>query len=226
VSATVSAAAVEAGLARVRRRIASTGVAPDAVTVVAVTKGFGVDAVEAAIAAGVVDVGENRAQELVRKATASSAEVAAARWHYLGAVQRNKVAALSPHVALWQGVDRTAAGEEIARRQPGGHVLVQVNVDGAPGRNGCAIDDAPSLVESLRALGLAVDGLMAVASPDVERARKQFADLAHLRADFGLAHLSIGMSDDLEVAVEAGSTMVRVGRALFGARPEPREMRR
>jgi PLP dependent protein len=103
---------------------------------------------------------------------------------------------------------------------------VQVNVDRDPHRNGCLIEDAPALVAALGARELAVDGVMAVASPDLERARMQYAALARLRADLGLQHLSIGMSDDLEVAVEAGSTMVRIGRALFGARPERPEMRR
>jgi pyridoxal phosphate enzyme (YggS family) len=226
-TAPAPAATVSERLAGVRRRIAAAGRDPGTVTVVAVTKGFGPDAVRAALDAGVADIGENYAQELLAKATeVTGAGAAAARWHFLGAVQRNKVAALAPHVALWQGVDRTAAGEEIARRAPGAHVLVQVNVDGGPGRNGCTVAAAPALVAALRRLDLAVDGLMAVASPDSDSARRQFRELTALRADLGLTELSMGMTADLEAAVEAGATMVRIGRALFGARPEPQEMRR
>ena len=216
-------AGVSERLAAVRERIASAGGDPQSVTIVAVSKGFGAHAVKEAIAAGLADVGENYAQELVAKAGELGD---AARWHYRGAVQRNKVPALAPHVALWQGVDRVAAAEEIARRAPGAHVLVQVNVDGGPGRNGCAPTDVTGLMTAARALDLAVDGLMAVASPDLDAARRQFRELARMRADLGLRELSIGMTDDLEVAVEEGSTMVRIGRALFGARPERQEMRR
>lgn len=216
-------AGVSERLAVVRERIASAGGDPENISIVGVTKGFGADAVKEAIAAGLTDVGENYAQELVTKA----GEIGdAVRWHYLGAVQRNKVAALAPHVALWQGVDRDAAADEIARRAPGAAVLVQVNVDGEPGRNGCAPADVAGLVERTHALGLPVDGLMAVASPDLYTARRQFRELALMRADLGLRELSIGMTGDLEVAVEEGSTMVRIGRALFGARPERPEMRR
>jgi len=216
-------AGVSERLAAVRERIASAGGDPEKVMVVGVTKGFGADAVKEAVAAGLTDVGENYAQELVTKAGELGDAV---RWHYLGAVQRNKVAALAPHVALWQGLDRVAAVEEIARRAPGAHVLVQVNVDRRAGRNGCAPADAGNVVATARARDLVVDGLMAVASPDLDAARRQFRELALMRADLGLRELSIGMTDDLEVAVEEGSTMVRIGRALFGARPERREMRR
>ena len=216
-------AGVSEGLAAVRERIASAGGDPDKVTIVAATKGLGADAVKEAVAAGVTDVGDNYAQELVTKARELGDAV---RWHYLGAVQRNKVVALAPYVALWQGVDRIAAAEEIARRAPGAHVLVQVNVDGAPGRNGCAPTDVADVVTTAQALDVVVDGLMAVASPDPDAARRQFRELARMRADLGLRELSIGMTDDLEIAVEEGSTMVRIGRALFGARPERREMRR
>lgn len=211
-------------VAEVRRRIAAAGGDPERVTIVAVTKGFDATSVREALAAGLADVGENYAQELVAKA--GDVHDPQVRWHFLGAVQRNKVAALAPYVALWQGVDRVTAGEEIARRAPGGRVLVQVDVDGGPGRNGCAPGDVDQLVTALRRLDLTVEGLMAVASPDIAVARRQFAEVARLRADLGLRELSMGMSGDLEAAVEAGSTMVRIGRALFGARPERREVRR
>src|SRR4051794_28362311 len=122
----VTAAAVAERLAEVRARIEQAGGDPERVTVVAVTKDFGPDVVEAAVANNLFDCGENRADQLVTKAEAC----ASVRWHYLGNVQRNKVPRLAPHVALWQAVDRVAAGEEIAKRAPGAHVLVQVNVSG------------------------------------------------------------------------------------------------
>jgi PLP dependent protein len=209
--------AVAERVAQVRRRITDAGGDPARVTIVAVTKGFGAEAVDAAAGAGLVDVGENYAQELLAKAGQVESNV---RWHFLGAVQRNKVPRLAPHVAVWQGVDRLEAGEEIARRSPGATVLVQVNIDGAPQRNGCPAGDVHSLVRDLQRLDLDVAGLMAVATAgDEELATRQFAAMAAMREELGLRELSIGMTDDLEVAIRAGSTMVRIGRALFGERP-------
>ena len=209
-------------LARVGERIAAAGGDPDAVAVVAVTKGFGIEAVQAAARAGLVDIGENYAAELAAKATAARALGLEARWHFLGRVQRNKVRQIASDVSLWQGVDRLAAGGEIARRAPGAAVLVQVDVTGRPGRNGCGWDDAPALADGLRALGLEVRGLMAVGpGGDPESARPGFRRLAALAAALGLPDVSMGMSDDLEVAVAEGATMVRLGTALFGPRPQP-----
>lgn len=214
---------VTAAVADVRRRIASTGRAPGEVRVVAVTKGFGVEAVTAAVAAGLADCGENFAQSLLEKAGAAPPEV---RWHFLGPVQRNKVKGLAPLVHLWHGVDRLAAGEAIARRAPGAAVLVQVNLTGDPARPGTAWAEAPALVDGLRSLELDVLGLMGVAAPDRVEARGQFRRLAALAGDLGLTELSMGMSGDLEVAVEEGATLVRVGTALFGARPGGPQVRR
>ena len=216
-------------LAAVRARIAAAGRAPGEVAVVAVTKGFGTEAVDAAAAAGIGDVGENYAQELSAKAGAVPTDDRL-RWHFLGHVQRNKVKSIAPVVHLWQGVDRVAAGEEIARRAPGARVLVQVRIDDGgdgQGRNGCEPHQVPALVERLDALGLDVRGLMAVgpAGPP-ELARPGFATVRALADRLGLVERSMGMTDDLEVAVEEGSTMVRVGRALFGARPVAPETRR
>jgi pyridoxal phosphate enzyme (YggS family) len=217
-------------LAAVRARIEAAGRAPDDVVVVAVTKGFGIDAVEAANAAGIVDVGENYAQELAAKVEQASDE-AGRRWHFLGHVQRNKVRSIAAAVHLWQGVDRVAAAEEIARRAPGARVLVQVRLDAGapdgPGRNGCDPDGVPELVERLDGLGLDVRGLMAVgpAGPP-ELARPGFRKVSALADQLGLVERSMGMTDDLGVAVEEGSTMVRVGRGLFGARPGAPTLRR
>ena len=204
-------------VAEVRRRLddVRARIAGAPVTIVAVTKGFGVDAVEAAAEVGLLDVGENQAQQLVAKVEAGAPDV---RWHFLGPVQRNKVGKLVPHVHLWQAVDRLEAGRAIARHRPGAAVLVQVNLSGAANRPGCTWDGASALVRALGDEGLDVRGLMGVASRG-PAAKDEFGRLAALRAELDLAELSMGMSGDLEVAVEAGATIVRLGTALFGPRP-------
>jgi uncharacterized pyridoxal phosphate-containing UPF0001 family protein len=197
--------------AEVRARIERAGGA--GTTVIAVTKGFGTSEVDAAIAAGIGDCGENRVDELAAKHDSR------VRWHFLGRIQRRDVKHAAG-VHLWQSVDRLAAGAEIARRWPAAGVLVQVNVSGEPQKQGCDFDAAPGLVEDLAGLGLEVRGLMAMGpAGDPELSRPGFRRLAALAARLALPEVSMGMTDDLEVAVQEGSTMVRVGRALFGPRP-------
>jgi uncharacterized pyridoxal phosphate-containing UPF0001 family protein len=205
---------VAARLAAVRHRIARAGGDPATVRVIAVTKGFGSDAVAAARAVGQDDIGENYAAELLGKAPGP----AGTRWHFLGAVQRNKVPQLAPLVTLWHGVARVVEGASIAQRAPGAAVLVQVDCTDVPGRNGVRPAEVPALVGALSALDLEVRGLMTVAPPDPDAARVAFATVARLADELGLPERSMGMSDDLETAVSAGSTMVRIGRALFGER--------
>jgi uncharacterized pyridoxal phosphate-containing UPF0001 family protein len=206
---------VAARLAAVRARISRAGGDPDRVRVLAVTKGFGPEAVAAARAAGLTDIGENYAAELEAKAPGPPGT----QWHFLGAVQRNKVGALAPLVDVWQGVARFVEGERIARFAPGARVLIQVDYTGLPGRNGCAPEDAPALAEALLGLELHLQGLMTVAPPDPSAADAAFGSLRRLADELDLPERSMGMSADLEAAVAAGSTMVRVGRALFGERP-------
>ena len=211
-------------LARVHDRIESAGGDPAGLTIVAVTKGFGMDVVRLADAAQLVDLGENYIDELHPKMAAARALRLGVRWHFLGAVQRNKVRKVALGVHAWQGVDRVPAGDEIAKRAPGARVMVQVNLTDAAQRNGCSWDDAPGVVEGLRTLGLDVAGVMGVGpGGDPEDARPLFRRLAALRADVGVEHVSMGMSDDLEVAVEEGTTMLRLGTALFGTRPRGRK---
>lgn len=207
-------------LEAVRARIAAQSADPASVRVVAVTKGFGPEAVEAALAAGLCDLGENYADELVSKAVAAGSEDGLRpTWHFLGPVQRNKVARLAPWVSWWQGVRRIEEGQAIARRRPGATVLVQIDIAGLPGRGGCPPEAVPSLVAALRDEDLDVAGLMAVGPPGPpEEARPGFALLSSLADRLDLPVRSMGMSDDLEVALQEGSTMVRIGRALFGAR--------
>jgi pyridoxal phosphate enzyme (YggS family) len=215
---------VAANLDAVRDRIARAGGDPDAITLVAVTKGLGPDAVKAATAAGLHDLGENYAQELVGKAAEAPAGV---RWHFIGTVQRNKVRALAPLVTLWHGVDRIAAVDAIAARAPAAAVLIEVNTSGEPAKGGCGVGFVPELVAHARTAGLEVRGLMTVGpagSPD--SARTAFRRLAELRDELSLVELSMGMSSDLEVAVQEGATIVRVGTALFGPRPRLAQARR
>jgi pyridoxal phosphate enzyme (YggS family) len=212
-------------LAVVWERIGAAGGSPATVTLVAVTKGHGVDVVTQAQAAGLVDLGENYAQDLVAKAEAlgeRGADAGEVRWHFIGHVQRNKVRAVAPLVHLWHGVDRASVGTEIARRAPGAAVLVQVNVSGEASKAGCAPAELPALLDALRGHELDVRGLMTVApARDREASERAFAELRGLRDDHDLTELSMGMSDDFDLAVANGATMVRVGSALFGPRPGP-----
>jgi pyridoxal phosphate enzyme (YggS family) len=207
---------VAARVVEVRDRIATAaaraGRDPGAITLVAATKTVDVARVQQVVDAGVVDIGENRAQELVAKTA-----VEGARWHFLGQLQRNKVRQLAPWVGCWQSVDRAELGAEIARRAPGARVLVEVNVGEETQKGGCAPAAVPALVDALRTDGLDVAGLMTV-PPHDDDPRRWFAQLREQAADLGLAELSMGMTDDFELAIEEGATMVRVGRALFGPR--------
>lgn len=204
-------------LERVRSRIAAAGGNPGTVRVVAVTKGFGPEAARAAGAAGLPDLGENYAQELLAKLPEVPGPC---RWHFLGSIQRNKVRALAPHVSLWQAVDRPAAARAIASHQPGGEVLLQVNFVGDRRKAGAAPGEVAGLLAAASDAGLRVRGLMTVGpAGDRAGARRCFAALARLADGLGLEQRSMGMSDDLEEAVAEGATMVRLGRALFGPRP-------
>ena len=206
-------------LEAVRRRIEAAGGDPEGVRIVAVTKGHPAEAAAEAVAAGLPDLGESYAQELVGKAEALGVE---ARWHFVGGVQRNKVRSVAPFVHLWQSVDRLSLAGEIARHAPGAAVLVQVNVSGSERQGGCPPERVASVIDGCTDLGLDVRGLMAIGpqGPD-EEVRSAFRRVRELADQHGLAERSIGMTADLEVAVSEGSTMVRVGTALFGPRGGP-----
>ena len=206
-------------LAAVRERVADAagraGRPADAVRLVVVTKGVPPPVVQAAIDAGATDLGENRAQELLAKAPELTGRPA---WHFIGRLQRNKVAALAPLISLWQSVDRLELGRTIAGRAPGAAVLAEVNVADDPAKAGVAPAEAPALVDGLREAGLAVEGLMTIPAAGRDP-RPAFAALTALADRLGLGEVSMGMSDDFEAAVEEGATIVRVGRAIFGPRP-------
>jgi PLP dependent protein len=213
-----------ARVAEVRERIRAAAPDPDRVTLVAVTKGFGAAVVRDALAAGLADIGASYVQELVAKADELADEPGPAgagpRWHAIGRLQRNKVRKAAPHVALWHSVDRLALGAEIARFAPGAAVLVQVNVAGEATKGGCEPAEVPALVDGLADRGLDVRGIMAMApAGPPEGARPVFNAARELRDRLGLPEASMGMTDDYEVALSEGATIVRVGRGLFGPRP-------
>jgi hypothetical protein len=218
------AATVAANIEAVRARIAAAarraGRDPGGVRLVAATKTVPAARLHAALAAGLVDLGENRAQELLAKAPELAGDAAPPRWHFLGALQRNKVRPLAPWVVCWQSVDRPELGPVLARHAPGATVLVEVNLAGEAQKSGCPPDAAAALRDELAGLGLTVAGLMAV-PPAGDDPRPWFAALRELGGRLGVPELSMGMTDDFETAVEEGATIVRVGRALFGDRPPP-----
>jgi pyridoxal phosphate enzyme (YggS family) len=214
---------VAARLAEVRARIDAAARDaqrdPATVTLVVVTKEVALDSVRAAIDAGATELGENRAQELVAKSAALAPEGDALRWHFIGRLQRNKVRALAPHVALWQSLDRAELIDAVSAVAPSADVLIQVNVAGEAQKGGCPPAEAPALVDRAREHGLVVRGLMTV-PPLVGDPRPHFALLRALTDACGLAECSMGMSGDFEAAIGEGATIVRVGTAVFGPRPE------
>lgn len=203
-------------LAAVHERIARAGGV--GVTVLPVTKTFGIEACWAAHRAGCSAVGENYAQEVVAKLSAPDLPFGV---HFIGQLQTNKVRQLAPIVSLYETVDRASVVAELAKRVPGAAVLLQVDTSAEPGKGGCPPDGVPALLDAALAAGLDVRGLMTVGptTGGPEAARPGFRTVRALLDHLGLAVLSMGMTDDLEVAVQEGSTQVRVGSALFGARP-------
>jgi hypothetical protein len=223
---TVDAGEIAGRLAEVRGRIAAAaaraGRRADDVTLVAVTKTHPAMAVRAAYAAGQRDFGENYAQELVAK-RAELADLDDARWHFVGRLQRNKAKDVVG-AALIHAVDGEALAEALARRVAAGarqEVLVQVNLAGEATKAEVAPEEVPALVEAIAALpAIRCVGLMTMPPPAArpEDNRGHFRALAALAGRIGLRELSMGMSDDFEVAVEEGATIVRVGTAIFGPR--------
>ena len=206
-------------LAAVHERVRAAG--GDGVSLVAVSKTFPLEYVQHAVAAGQVDFGESYAQELERKiedldALGGSTTV---RWHFIGGLQRNKVRRLAGSIALWQSIDRASLIDELAKRDPGARLLVQVNTAGSDRQGGCEIDEAEGLVSRATDLGLDVRGLMTIGpqgAPDV--VATAFATLRREVDALGLAECSMGMSADLEIAIDQGATIVRVGSDIFGPR--------
>ncbi|HEY6093028.1 MAG TPA: YggS family pyridoxal phosphate-dependent enzyme [Gemmatimonadales bacterium] len=214
-------------LAQVRAEIARLASQP--VTIVAVTKGFGADAVRAAAAAGLEDIGENRVQEAVEKqdALGSPDSGVGVRWHLIGHLQRNKAKLVPGRFELVHSLDSLALATELDKRASGLRVLLQVNVAGEAQKSGCTVDEARPLARQIAALGnLRLEGLMTLApfTDDVDVQRRTFRDLRVLRdtlqkeEGLWLPTLSMGMSGDYASAVAEGATVIRLGTVLFGTR--------
>ena len=207
-------------LREIDEELARCGRPRGSVTLVGVSKKQPVERIGEAIAAGLADVGENYAQEARQKFPA----LPPVRKHFIGHVQTNKAKAIAELFDVVQSVDRADAGVALAKSaQALGKelsVLVQVNISPYE-RFGCPPDDVPALAESLRAQGgLRVDGVMAIGPVTGDRGEisRAFEVAAKTFAHVGGSTLSIGMSDDWREAVRAGSTMIRIGTALFGGR--------
>ncbi len=201
----------------VRDRMVACG--GEHVALLPVSKGHPVEAAIAAARIGLVELGENYAQDLATKAPVVAAMAQSVGWHFIGQMQTNKVRLIASYVHTWQSVDRIKVGREIAKRAPGGRVFAQVNLSDEPQKAGCSFDEIEVLVHELRGLELNVAGLMGVGSAaDDQATASGFARLRAMVDKLGLAECSMGMTADLEIAVREGSTMVRVGSDLFGVR--------
>ena len=219
-------------VASVRSRIAAAaaraGRAADHVRIVAVTKGHAIERAREAVAAGLVDLGENRVQEALGKQEAWPD--APVRWHLIGHLQRNKARLAVGRFALIHSLDSVRLADALEGAAAAASlvqdVLVEVNVAREPQKTGVTAEEAPALVRHAAALPhLRVQGLMAIApyTPDVRLQRQVFRDLRLLRdalatSTRALGVLSMGMSNDFEIAVEEGATLVRLGTVLFGER--------
>jgi len=205
-------------LARVSARIAATGRNPDEVAIVAVTKGFDESVCRLALQAGLRMLGENRVQEALKKIEV----VEGAQWHLIGHLQTNKVKQAAGRFALIQSVDSARLAEAIAGHAPSQAVLLEVNIAREPQRSGVAPEQALELAAEVANL-LDLQGLMGMAPAEGDPA-PAFNELRRLHDDIeqsvgkGLPILSMGMSGDFEAALAAGSTMLRLGQALFGPR--------
>jgi pyridoxal phosphate enzyme (YggS family) len=216
-------AVIADNLQAVRARLARSR----GVTLLAVAKGHGVDAIRQAAAAGQKAFGENYVQEAIEKMTALSRDTNGLEWHLIGPLQSNKTRVVAERFDWVQ----TVASEKIARRLseqrpaslPPLNVLIQVNVSGEATKSGVAAEEVGFLSKKIKPLqGLRLRGLMAIPEPGADRSR--YAEVRKiftaLKRELGCDTLSMGMSEDMELAIEEGSTMVRIGTAIFGARPK------
>jgi len=228
---------IENRLQAVKSRIASAcerlGRDPRDIVLVAVAKGFPAADVRAAHAAGQRDFGENQVQEALGKVRAlDGCDLV---WHFIGPIQSNKTRPVAERLDWVHSIDRLKIAERLAAQRPVSlpplQVCVQVNVSGEASKSGVTPAEAPALAHAVAALPrLRLRGLMTIPepSPDAALVRRRFDALAALkerlaREGLALDTLSMGMSDDLELAIAAGATMVRVGTAIFGPRTKDRE---
>jgi PLP dependent protein len=224
------AANLQGVIARIERSARAAGRDPRDIVLVAVTKTFGPDAIRAAYAAGQRHFGESYAQEALEKIpTLPEPDLV---WHFIGPIQSNKTRPIAASFAWVHSVDRLKIAERLSAQRPAAlpplQVCIEVNVSGEATKAGVSPDEVPAVAAAVACLPrLALRGLMAIPEPtdDTALQRERFESLRDLRDTlnrngFALDTLSMGMSEDFEAAIAAGSTMVRVGTAIFGARPK------
>lgn len=222
-------------LAQVRDKISAAaercGRDSEEVTLLAVSKTKPASAIEEAIAAGQLAFGENYVQEGVDKVRYFQQKGQQnLQWHFIGPLQSNKSRLVAEHFDWCHTVDRLKIATRLSEQRPAGlpplNVLIQVNISDEQSKSGIALDEVDALAESIAALpGITLRGLMAIPAPESEYVR-QFAVAQQMAVAFAelktryptVDTLSLGMSDDMEAAIAAGSTMVRIGTAIFGAR--------
>jgi pyridoxal phosphate enzyme (YggS family) len=219
--------AIATALAETRARIERAALAssrdPSSIRLVAVSKTKPAAAIREAYEAGQRDFGENYAQELAEKAE-ELRDLTDIRWHLIGHLQSNKARVVAPIASLVHTVDSPSLARELAKRAPRElAVLLEVNVGGEAQKHGVSPDGVGPLLDAVEAeSNLALRGLMTIPPHDPDATRRAFEALASLRERHGgparLPELSMGMSDDLEIAIACGATLVRVGTAIFGAR--------
>ena len=216
---------------RISRAIQKSGREPDSVRLITVSKQISVDRIEEARAAGAVVFGENKIQEAIPKIEQMGAE--GIFWHFIGHLQKNKIKFLDARFDLIHSVDSFELAEKIAKHYHSENrvqrILLQVNVSGEAAKFGMEPKELEKqMAEFFQLQGIKVEGLMTIPpfDSDPENSRRHFSRLRELREQYEkqtglpLNQLSMGMSNDFEVAIEEGATLVRVGTAIFGPRPK------
>jgi len=226
---------IKENLRNIRERIKSLGRDPQDIKLIAVTKTIPVELIEQAIQAGITDVGENKIQEAIPKNEALKQKYPNVTWHMLGHLQRNKVKQALEKFNLIQSVDSERLAKEIddrrrtigERRTP---ILIEVNTSGEATKYGVKPEEAVKLLQLISGFAsIQVQGLMTIApmAADPEKTRPCFKKLKTLSEEIKklnlpnvkMKYLSMGMTDDFEIAIQEGSNMIRLGRAIFGQRP-------
>jgi PLP dependent protein len=225
---TTIGANLQASLERIRQAAGERRGGP--VSLVAVSKGQSVASIRAAHAAGQHAFAENYAQEALAKI--AQLKDLALEWHFIGPLQSNKTAAIAQHFAWVQSLDRDKIAQRLHDARPAHlpplHICLQVNIGNESSKQGVSVDQILPLAETLRALPrLRLRGLMAIPEPDPALAAARFSELRGIfdqlnASGWRLDTLSMGMSDDFETAITCGSTMVRIGTAIFGPRQSKR----
>jgi pyridoxal phosphate enzyme (YggS family) len=207
---------------RIAHAAARAGRSPDEITIIAVTKYVDDSAIQQAVEAGIEHFGENRVQEAQRKILRLPGSGLCPTWHMIGHLQRNKVQTALKIFDIIHSIDSVQLAQAIsAQAERILPVLLQVNIAGEKTKGGFKRDELSEAVAEISKMpNLSFKGLMTIAPlvDDPEEVRPVFKELRELRDSFGMEHLSMGMSNDFEIAVEEGATMVRLGRIIFGER--------